>query len=122
MMSTYLKLLGTILVGLLFMAGGILGIVAEYQVPPVHTTHLFGFISVTILGALILPGIGGAVLIAAKAGAGVAGQLAPVFGRRSSQGEIDLSSTPSIIPSTVPPPAPPAAAVGKGNPLDEDKP
>jgi hypothetical protein len=85
---TGLAFVGTIFVGLFFMLGGALGIGYELTHPPVHTSHVWLFFCASVLGALMLPAIGGLLLKALKSGLDVAGPYLPVFGRRVNSGEI----------------------------------
>jgi hypothetical protein len=73
--------------GLFFLAAGVAGVALEYRTPPVHTTHLFAFLFLVLLGASLFPWVGPLVFARIKDSAGLAGQYLPAFGRRASQGE-----------------------------------
>jgi hypothetical protein len=106
-MNRILILLLSAIFGLFFLAFGVVGVALEYRTPPVHTTHLGGFLFMVLLGAVIVPGVGPLIFARLKDGVGLAGPYIPTFGRRASQGEV------AIAPTT---PAKPDAMPGEGGP------
>jgi membrane-bound ClpP family serine protease len=83
-MKHLLAVLTSTLVGLAFLVGGVALVIAEYRVPPVHTTHLFAGMALAILGALMLPAIGSMVEQAGRRGIGLA-----ALGRRAYDGKLE---------------------------------
>jgi hypothetical protein len=80
MLKAVLDIIAGTLVGLVMFLGG--GALLAYEIthPPVHTTHLFLWTSIGMLGALVLAKK--QLVGAAKAGIAVAGPYLP-FGRRA---------------------------------------
>lgn len=96
------KIIGMILsaiFGLFFMAAGIAGVALEYKTPPVHTTHLFGFLFLLLLGATLVPWVGALIFGRLKDGIELAGPYFPTFGRRASQGEVAVAPTHAATPA-----------------------
>jgi hypothetical protein len=106
-MNRILVLLLTVVFGLFFLAAGVAGVALEYRTPPVHTTHLFAFLFLVLLGAVLMPGVGTIIFARLKDGAALAEDFVPHAGRRASQGEV------AIAPTT---PAKPDAMPGEGGP------
>jgi hypothetical protein len=111
-MNRIVGLLLSAVFGLFFLAAGVAGVALEYRTPPVHTTHLFAFLFLVLLGASLFPWVGPLVFARIKDSAGLAGQYLPTFGRRASQGEV-VAAPPA---SPVVPPAQPDAMPGEGGP------
>jgi hypothetical protein len=110
-MNRIVVLAFTILFGLFFLALGVSGVALEYQTPPVHTTHLVGFLALILLGAIMMPGVGAVIFAKLRDGVTLAADVAPRFGGRR-----DYDPQIPVVPVT---PAAPAAP--PPSPLDEDK-
>jgi hypothetical protein len=80
MLKAVLDLIAGTLVGLVLFLGGAALLVYEIRHPPTHTSHLFLFTSIGMLGALMLAKK--QLIGAAKAGIAVASPYLP-FGRRA---------------------------------------
>lgn len=124
-MNKIVVLIATILFGLFFLALGVSGVALEYQTPPVHTTHLVGFLALILLGAVMMPGVGVIIFGKLKDGVSLAADVAPRFGgRRDYDPQIPVApvapvtpivTTPPTTPPVVPP-APPGSDPDGGRP------
>lgn len=99
-MNKVVVLILTAIFGLFFLAFGVYGVVLEFKVPPVHTTHLAFFLFLILLGSVLMPGVGTIIFGKLKDGVDLAGPYFPTFGRRASQGEIAVTPPPASAPQT----------------------
>lgn len=129
-MNKIVVLIATILFGLFFLAFGVAGVALEYQTPPVHTSHLVGFLALILLGAILMPGVGAVIFGRLKDGVSLAADVAPRFGgRRDYDPQIPVAPVAPVTPVTpaasavpavpavpVAPPTPPGSDPDGGRP------
>lgn len=98
-MNKIIALLLAVIFGLFFLAFGVIGVAMEFKVPPPHTTHLFLFGFFILLGATLIPGIGNLIFGRLKDGEQLARPYVPIFGRRMSQGEVEVPAATPVSQS-----------------------
>jgi hypothetical protein len=86
----------TAIFGLFFLAFGVYGVAMEMKAPPLHTTHLFFFGFMVLLGAVLMPGVGTIIFARLKDGVGLAEPFIPRFGRREKSGEV-VAAAPAPV-------------------------